>query len=74
MLVLKGYNDLESQCPKVAKEWNYEKNDFAPDEIVYSSNKKVWWKCSKCGHEWLTDPNHRSRGQGCPKCAKWIKG
>ena len=69
MQVLKGYNDLESQCPKVAKEWNYEKNDFAPDEIVYSSNKKVWWRCEH-GHEWKTIIVNRTKEKGtnCPYC------
>lgn len=68
-LVLKGYNDLESQCPKVAKEWNYEKNDFSPDEIVYSSNKKVWWICEH-GHEWETTIVNRTKEKGtnCPYC------
>ena len=66
---------LATKYPKIAKEWNYEKNgNFKPEHIAPKSSKKVWWKCSKCGHEWLTDPNHRSRGQGCPKCAKGIKG
>ena len=25
--VLKGFNDLETLCPDVAQEWNYDKND-----------------------------------------------
>ena len=67
--VLKGYNDLESQCPRVAKEWNYEKNNFNPDEIVYASNKKVWWKC-EFGHEWETTIVNRTKEKGtnCPYC------
>ena len=51
------------------KEYDYDKNtEFDLDTLTLGSDRKVWWKCSKCGHEWLTDPNHRSRGQGCPKC------
>ena len=37
--------------------------------------KKVWWICEK-NHEWVTTPNHRLRGQGCPYCSnqKVLKG
>ena len=62
---------LATKYPEIAKEWNYEKNgNFKPEHIAPKSGKKVWWKCSKCGYEWQNDPNHRSRGQGCPECAK----
>ena len=73
--LLIGYNDFETWCKNngredLLKEWNYEKNgNFKPEHIAPKSGKKVWWKCSKCGYEWLADPNHRSRGQGCPECA-----
>ena len=44
--VLKGYNDLKTLKPDVAKEWNYEKNgDLTPDMFVCNSDKKVWWQC-----------------------------
>lgn len=66
--VLKGYNDLLFKCPEIAKEWNYEKNPFSPDEVVFRSEKKAWWKCSVCGHEWQTTISSRYYGTGCPKC------
>ncbi len=60
---------LASKYPTIAKEWNFEKNgNLSPKHIAPKSNKKVWWKCSKCGYEWMANPNHRVRGQGCPKC------
>ncbi|MBE7057177.1 MAG: hypothetical protein E7388_07065 [Ruminococcaceae bacterium] len=66
---LKGYNDLQSINPAVAKEWNYERNgNFKPEHFTASSNKKVWWKCSK-GHEWQTTINSRNDGCGCPVCS-----
>ncbi len=74
--VLFGYNDLATINPDVAKEWNYDKNgDLKPENIVYSSHKKVWWKCSK-GHEWQTDLDHRNKGGNCPICSnkKVLKG
>ena len=55
--------------PKVAKEWNYEKNgNLKPEHFTTNSNKKVWWKCNK-GHEWQTTVYHRSRGNECPYCS-----
>ena len=66
---LKGYNDLKTINPAVAKEWNYERNgDLNPEHFTASSNNKVWWKCSK-GHEWQTTINSRNDGCGCPVCS-----
>ena len=43
--VLKGYNDLATTNPTLAKEWNYEKNgDLKPEHFMAGSGKKVWWK------------------------------
>ena len=67
--VISGVNDLFTLRPDLAKEWDYEKNDtLKPSDVMVSSGKKVWWKCSK-GHEWETTVNTRSGGRGCPYCA-----
>lgn len=73
--VLFGYNDLETHFPEIAKEWNYIKNSTidnlpnSPREITSKSNKKVWWRCSKCGYEWVMPVNKRTiNGRGCPQC------
>ena len=67
--VLKGYNDLESQNPILAKEWHPTKNgDLLPSHVTTGSGKRVWWKCQK-GHEWLAYINNRNKGSGCPTCA-----
>ena len=67
---LKGFNDLETVYPNIAKEWNYEKNgNLKPDAITNKSNKKVWWKCEK-GHEWQATVNIRTvKNHNCPYCA-----
>ena len=66
---LKGYNDLQTINPDLAKEWNYSKNgDLKPENIAANSNKEVWWKC-KNGHEWQAVIGHRNRGSGCPYCS-----
>jgi DNA-directed RNA polymerase subunit RPC12/RpoP len=41
---------------------------LTPQQVVYGSGRKVWWKCEK-GHEWQTQVFNRSRGVGCPVCA-----
>lgn len=66
-----GENDLLSQDPKLAKEWNAQKNgDLTPDMVTIRNGKSVWWKCPKCGHEWKTSVAHRSEGKGCPVCGR----
>lgn len=69
--IITGINDLATLNPKMAKEWNYEKNgDLKPTEIGAYSSKYVWWKCIK-GHEWETSISNRSRRDlGCPICNK----
>ena len=69
--VLRGYNDLETRYPEIAKSWNYEKNDMKPWDVFPFSNTKVWWKC-RCGYEWESTINYRCRGNGCPKCKNKI--
>ena len=66
-----GENDLESWCnnnmPELLAEWDYNKNAIKPSEISKTSNKKVWWKCSK-GHEWEAVIANRVHGTRCPYC------
>ena len=62
-------NSLAVVDEKLSKEWNYEKNkDLTPNDIIFNSTKKVWWKC-KNGHEWIAPINTRNRGMGCPYCS-----
>lgn len=67
--VLKGFNDLESLQPDLAKQWHPIKNEgMKPSQITSKSGKKVWWICEK-GHEWETSVSERTRGYGCPYCS-----
>ena len=67
--VLKGYNDLQTVNPKLAKEWNYERNNrLTPEDVMPNSIKKAWWKCSH-GHEWEATIGSRNSGNGCPYCS-----
>lgn len=68
--ILKGYNDLETLCPEMAKEWHPTLNgDLKPSQVSCGSNKKVWWQCSK-GHEWETSiMNRTNKKSNCPCCS-----
>ena len=67
---VKGENDLYTVNPTLADEWNYEKNNgLTPADVLPNSNKKVWWKCSQ-GHEWQAKIQGRTKGSGCPQCAR----
>ena len=56
--VLKGFNDLETKFPEIAKQWDFELNKGTkyetPDTVVPGSSAKVWWKCSN-------NPSHEPR-------------
>ena len=72
--VLAGYNDLLTKNPKLAAEWDYDKNTILPSEVTVSSSKKVFWKCTE-GHSWLAKIAARNLGgTDCPTCdSKVIK-
>jgi len=61
-------NTLLSKHPKVAKEWDFDRNEKSPDEISFGSGEKVFWRCS-LGHRWEASVSSRSLGRGCPVCA-----
>ncbi|MBS7218225.1 MAG: zinc-ribbon domain-containing protein [Oscillospiraceae bacterium] len=66
--VLPGENDLASQFPAIAAQWNSEKNGkLSPQQVTPSSNRKVWWICEK-GHEYEAVVAARTRGSECPYC------
>ena len=70
-------NSLSDLMPDLVQEWNVKRNGvLKPDMFGVNSNDKVWWKCSKCGHEWQTTIIHRGgkRNSGCPECAKQQRG
>lgn len=62
---------LADLYPDVAAEWHPTKNaPVTASDVNPGSKKRRWWQCATCGHEWLTDPDHRTRGgRRCSKCA-----
>lgn len=67
-VVLAGYNDLQTHNPKLAKEWDFEKNMKLPSQVAPFSMEKVWWLCKE-GHSWFATISGRSAGNGCPVCS-----
>ena len=69
-VVVPGANDLATVSLDLTAEWHPTKNgDLLPSQVTAGSNKKVWWLCGACGHEWAALVNDRSYGKGCPACA-----
>jgi predicted nucleic acid-binding Zn-ribbon protein len=62
---------LADLYPEVAVDWHPTLNaPLTASDVNPGSKTRRWWQCSTCGHEWETDPDHRTRGRrGCPKCA-----
>lgn len=62
-------NDLHTLYPEIAAQWDYEKNmGCTPDAVSVSSNRRVWWLCSK-GHSYCAAVAARTRYKSeCPYC------
>lgn len=71
-----GENDLLSQAPDFAAEWDHYANAndplvnlHGPDQITVGSPKVVHWVCSR-GHTWQQTPNGRvGQNLGCRYCS-----
>ena len=72
LVIVEGYNDLASRCPKLTKEWDYELNEKKPQEICFYGKYKAHWISEK-GHKWVASVESRYRGNGCPKCSKELR-
>src|SRR5262245_54375057 len=74
MAIRKNRASLLITHPKVAAEWNYEKNGkLTPDQVSDGNGRKVWWRCEKDPtHEWEAIVSNRAKGNGCPLCAGFI--
>lgn len=68
--ILPGDNDLATNYPEIASQWNHVKNgDLKPDMVAPKTPKVVWWVCPDA-HEWESSVSNRVRnGRGCPYCA-----
>lgn len=67
--LLKGFNDLATKRPELAKEWSERNLPLTADMVNEKSTKNVWWKCRTCGYEWKAVVKSRVKGVMCPVCA-----
>lgn len=72
--LLKGFNDLETCHPELLAFWNYELNQgITPADVSCKSNRKVWWHCSECGHDYeMSIYNKVNHPHSCPYCSHRI--
>lgn len=65
-------SSLAGVYPLLLKEWDYIENEkigFEPQCLSAYSGKKVYWKCSKCGHKWKAVIRLRTLyNSGCKHC------
>lgn len=67
--ILKGYNDLKSQYPMIASEWDVKKNSISPDMVASCSSFNAWWICPN-GHPYQMHVYYRtSKRLNCPVCS-----
>lgn len=69
--VLKGFNDLATTHPEIAKMWDYKKNSSnkTPYTITSGHDKKVWWLCNN-GHLHSQSPYEKIyANKGCAICS-----
>jgi hypothetical protein len=62
--LLVGFNDLKSTHPQIADELV----GIDATSVSKGSNRRVTWRCSNA-HEWVSTPNQRTSGYGCPFCS-----
>jgi Zn finger protein HypA/HybF involved in hydrogenase expression len=69
-LKLSVTNRLDMVAPYLMPEWDFERNGLLlPNQVVYASRKKVWWRCLKGpDHVWQARVDGRVIGYGCPFC------
>ena len=66
--VLKGFNDLQTLLPDLAREWS-PKNSLLPTEVTLHSKKKVYWCCPFGHDDYFMAVQNRVKRVGCPICA-----
>ena len=68
-----GVNDFRTLYPKLAEEYDYEKNDISLEKLNLSQRKnKFNWICKKCGYKWKASIASRINSSYCPKCASFV--
>lgn len=68
--LLRGFNDLQTRFPEIAKSWDSERNGCSADSVLASGEAKRWWICEKdSAHRYQSTMAARRRGSTCAICA-----
>lgn len=67
-LPIPGQTDLESTHPRLAAEWDTEKNGTTAAAVSAGSAVNAWWRCPE-GHSYHAVVHSRTAGSGCPYCS-----
>ena len=67
-----GFNDIASYMPEIKELWDYEKNEFMPDEITTNSHKQVWLHCPLCGRSFKIIAEHITKRKNL--CCSFCNG
>lgn len=77
-VLAKGYNDLETRNPNIAKDWHPTKNgSLKPSDFNSASLYRAWWLCPICNHSYQKRIMDRvKKGAKCNHCCdpKVIQG
>lgn len=66
-------NSILNKFPTLAKDWDIIKNKITPDQVPCGANKKAWWNCHCCGHQWesiIYSRIYKDQPRSCSKC-RW---
>jgi hypothetical protein len=59
---------LSKSCYIYKELWS-SKNEKMPEEVSSGDNKKYWFSCKECNHDYKQSPIHKTNlGNGCPFC------
>ncbi len=64
-----GKTDIKTLRPDLYKEYSKD-NKIDINTLMLDSNKRVIWKCKKCGNIYRKSVIDRANGANCPKCMK----
>ena len=70
-IVLRGFNDLNTTHPEIAKQWHPTLNNgLLPTQVSKGYEKKVWFLCPDCNNGYDSIINNKIKGYGkCPFCS-----
>jgi hypothetical protein len=68
---IRPWQSLAVRAPELIAELHPTRNpDVDPATLAWAANRRVWWRCSECGHDWRALVSSRTAGSGCPQCAR----